>query len=180
MKTFGSPKFFWQDPFGDVLAKKSHPLGDFWSPSGNIKNLISPLQDQKSKLSQTPRVTYQNKRERGTKPMEKTRAQSDLPVWRKIQKTLQNLPIYIYIRTFGGFLGFFSELVSSIELQFFPLVQCLSRACFDRSLDRSKTSLTFDPGLGGPQVQMDPLGPSLGTLKAPGWANQTYYHVLYM
>ena len=37
----------------------------------------------------------------------KTRAQSDLPVRRKIQKTLQNLPTYIYghfWRVFGIFL----------------------------------------------------------------------------
>ena len=45
---------------------------------------------KKSKLSQTHRVTYQNLCEKGTKPMIKTRAQSGLPVKRKIQKTTQN------------------------------------------------------------------------------------------
>ena len=39
--------------------------------------------------------------------MEKTRAQSDLPVWRKIQKTLQNLPPYIY----GHFWRVFAYLI---------------------------------------------------------------------
>ena len=54
MKTSGSPKFFWQDPFGDVLAKKSHPLGDFWSPSGNIKNLGFPIVGPKIKVVVDP------------------------------------------------------------------------------------------------------------------------------
>ena len=43
--------------------------------------------------------------------MEKTRAQSDLPVWRKIQKTLQNLPTYIY-----GCLEMAKKVYSSIVL----------------------------------------------------------------
>ena len=42
---------------------------------------------QKSKLSQTYGVTYQNVCEKGTKPTKKELAQSDLPVRRKIQKT---------------------------------------------------------------------------------------------
>ena len=92
--------------------------------------------------------------------MEKTRAQSDLPVRRKIQKTLQNLPTYIYMGIFGGFLGFFSKLVSPIELQFFPLAQCLSRACFDRSLDRSTTTLIFDPIIVDFQILRWPAGGS--------------------
>ena len=44
---------------------------------------------QKSKLSQTYGVTYQNVCEKGTKPTKKELAQSDLPVRRKIQKTTQ-------------------------------------------------------------------------------------------
>ena len=39
--------------------------------------MLISLQGQKSKLSQTYRVTHQNKRERGTKTMEKELAQSD-------------------------------------------------------------------------------------------------------
>ena len=42
---------------------------------------------QKSKLSQTYGVTYQNVCEKGTKPTKKEWAQSGLPVKRKIQKT---------------------------------------------------------------------------------------------
>ena len=44
---------------------------------------------QKSKLSQTYGVTYQNVCEKGTKPMKKELAKSNLPVERKIQKTTQ-------------------------------------------------------------------------------------------
>ena len=44
---------------------------------------------QKSKLSQTYGVTYQNVCEKGTKPTKKDLAQSDFPVRRKIQKTTQ-------------------------------------------------------------------------------------------
>ena len=57
---------------------------------GGSENLKIPIEGQISKLSQTYRVTYQNKRERGTKTMEKELGQSDLPVWRKIQKTTRN------------------------------------------------------------------------------------------
>ena len=42
---------------------------------------------QKSKLSQTYGVTYQNVCEKGTKPTKKDSVQSGLPVKRKIQKT---------------------------------------------------------------------------------------------
>ena len=44
---------------------------------------------QKSKLSKVGGYTYQNKRERGTKPMEKDLAQLELPVTRKIPKTTE-------------------------------------------------------------------------------------------
>ena len=85
--------------------------------------------------------TYQ---EKNAKPMKKELAQSDSPVWRKIQKTTQNVT-FLENCIFGWFLGFFSKLVSPIELILFPLSQCLSCACFDRSLNRSATTLNFDP-----------------------------------
>ena len=62
---------------------------------------------KKSKLSQTHRVTYQNLCEKGTKPMIKTRAQSGLPVKRKIQKTTQNTT-FLKNCIFGCYFGFFS------------------------------------------------------------------------
>ena len=34
--------------------------------------------------------------------------------------------------------------------------------------------------LGSVLGQMDPFGPPVGTQKVPGWANKTYYYVLYM
>ena len=88
--------------------------------------------------------TYQ---EKNAKPMKKELAQSDLPVWRKIQKTTRNAT-FLKKCVFGWFLGFFSKLVSPIELILSPWSQCLSRACFDRSLDRSATTLNFDPIMG--------------------------------
>ena len=51
----------------------------------------------------------------------------------------------------------------------------------------SRTNLHFDIDLGEEVHQknfttnkLDPFGPPLGTQKAPGWANKTYYYVLYM
>ena len=88
--------------------------------------------------------TYQ---EKNAKPMKKELAQSDLPVWRKIQKTTRNVT-FLKNGILGWFLGFFSKLVSPIELIFSPLSQCLSRDCFDRSLNRSATTLKFDPIMG--------------------------------
>ena len=44
---------------------------------------------QNPKSSKVGGVTYQNLCEKGTKPMKETRAQSELPVWRKIPKTTQ-------------------------------------------------------------------------------------------
>ena len=45
---------------------------------------------QKSKLSQTYRVTYQNKRKRATKTMEKELAQSDIQFGEKSKKPPEN------------------------------------------------------------------------------------------
>ena len=74
----------------------------FWPKNHNQWATLGPLpgvwkfgkslyRGQSTKLSQTYGVTYQNLCEKGTKPMEKELAQSDLPVWRKIQKTTQNV-----------------------------------------------------------------------------------------
>ena len=54
------------------------------------------------------------------------------------------MPLFWKNCIFGWFLGFFSKLVSSIELILSPFSQCLSRACFDRSA----TTLIFDPIMG--------------------------------
>ena len=116
-----------------------------WPPVHGVWKFWKSLYTgQNSKLSQTYRVTYQNKRERGTKTLEKELAQSDLPVWRKIQKNTQNVT-FLKNCIFGMFLGFFSKLVNPIELIHSLLSQCLSRACFDRPLDRSATTLNFYP-----------------------------------
>ena len=48
--------------------------------------------------------------------MEKELAQSDLPVWRKIQKTTRNVT-FLKNCIFRWFLDFFFELVSPIELR---------------------------------------------------------------
>ena len=32
IKSFGHPKIFWYDPFGDVLPKKPYPSGQIWGP----------------------------------------------------------------------------------------------------------------------------------------------------
>ena len=61
--------------------------------------------------------TYQ---EKNAKPMKKELAQLDSPVWGKIQKTTQNVT-FLENCIFGWFLGFFSKLVSPIELIFSPL-----------------------------------------------------------
>ena len=79
--------------------------------------------------------------------MEKELAQSDLPVQRKIPKTTRK-HIFSEKWHFGWFFGFFSKLVSPIDQILSPLSQCLSRACFDRSLNRSATTLKFDPIMG--------------------------------
>ena len=62
---------------------------------------------QNQKSSKVGGVTYQNLCEKGTKPTKKTRAQSDLPVKRKIQRTTRNV-IFLKNSIFGWFLGFFS------------------------------------------------------------------------
>ena len=61
--------------------------------------------------------TYQ---EKNAKPMEKELAQSDIPVKRKIQKTIRKCHIS-EIWHFGWFFGFFSGLVCPIELILFLL-----------------------------------------------------------
>ena len=88
--------------------------------------------------------TYQ---EKNTKPMKKELAQSDIPVMRKIPKTTRKYS-FSEKSHFGWFLGFFSKLVSPIELQFFSLAQCPSRTSFDRSHHRSATIFNFDPIMG--------------------------------
>ena len=81
--------------------------------------------------------------------MDKESAQSDLPVWRKIPKTTRKYSFFFFRKvTFWVVFGIFSKLVSPIELILSPLSQCLSCACFDRSLDRSATTLIFDPIMG--------------------------------
>ena len=44
-------------------------------------------------------MTYQNKRERGTKPMEKELAQSDIPVRRKFPKTTRKVTFWVVFGT---------------------------------------------------------------------------------
>ena len=71
-------------------------------------NHKKPLQ-----IENTPEVCTAGSRV--TRPMEKTRAQSDLPVCRKIQKNTRN-ETFLKNCIFGWFWGFFSKLVSPIEL----------------------------------------------------------------
>ena len=59
--------------------------------------------------------------EKNAKPMEKELAQSDIPLKRKIQKTVQKYHFLKY-GIFGWFFGFFSSLVCPIELILFSLV----------------------------------------------------------
>ena len=62
--------------------------------------------------------TYQ---EKNTRAMEKELAQSDIPVKRKIQKTIRKYTFLKY-GIFRWFFGFFSSLVCRIELILFPLL----------------------------------------------------------
>ena len=57
--------------------------------------------------------------EKNARAMEKELAQSDIPVKRKIQKTIENTTFLKY-GIFGWFFGFFSSLVCRIELILFP------------------------------------------------------------
>ena len=110
--------------------------------------------------------------------MIKTRAQSDLPVWKKIQKTTRKYS-FSEKSHFGWFLGFFSKLVSPIELQFLSLAQCPSRTSFDRSHHRSATILNFDPYIvifqifrpleGNPKL---PTGCDFLAKTSPNWSYQ--------
>ena len=70
--------------------------------------------------------------------MKKALAQSEFG--EEPQKPHEN---YTFLKNsiFGWFWGFFSELVSPIELILVSLVQCPLRTNFDRSLDRSFTTL---------------------------------------
>jgi len=52
-------------------------------------------------------VTYQNKRKKDTKPMERELAQSDITVRRKVPKTTQNFTFLKKIVFSGGFGDFF-------------------------------------------------------------------------
>ena len=52
-------------------------------------------------------MTYQNKRKKDTKPMERELAQSDITVRRKVPKTTQNFTFLKKIVFSGGFEDFF-------------------------------------------------------------------------
>ena len=90
----------WSDWVGVMVTKHfGLVLGLFWVPRDTKRARLGPkcpflapkgpIWGQNSKLSQTYRVTYQNLREKGTQPMEKTSSQSGLPVERKFQKNYQ-------------------------------------------------------------------------------------------
>ena len=90
----------WSDWVGVMVTKHfGLVLGLFWVPRDTKRTRFGPkcpflapkgpIWGQNSKLSQTYHVTYQNLREKGTQPMEKTSSQSGLPVERKFQKNYQ-------------------------------------------------------------------------------------------
>ena len=97
------------------FRRKSYSLLDQKSCIGQYQKFDFPIIGPKIKVV-TPRVTYQNKRERGTKPMEKKLEHNRTYQFEeKSQKPSKNAHIYMW-EGFGGFFGFFSELVSPIEL----------------------------------------------------------------
>ena len=59
--------------------------------------------------------------EKNARAMEKEFAQSNIPVKRKIQKTIRNT-IFQESGIFGWFYGFFSSMVCRIEVILFPLL----------------------------------------------------------
>ena len=85
--------------------------------------------------------TYQ---EKNANPMKKDLAQSDSPVWRKIQKNIQNV-IFLENCIFGWFWGFFSKLVSPIELILSSLVLYFSPDRFWYPYIKFTLILIFDP-----------------------------------
>ena len=88
-----------------------------------------------------------NYQETNAKPMKKTRAQSGLPVKRKIQKTTQNVTFQKNSK-FGWFWGFFSPLVGPIELKKNSLVLYFSPDRFWYPYIKFTTILNFDPMMG--------------------------------
>ena len=121
-----NPPFYGQCPKENVLSVmmssptlgannplkwRIQPTSEYWPPI--FEKLL--YKGQKSKLLHTYGVTYQNVCKKGTKPKKKEFPQSGLPVKRKIQKTTQK---YSFSKKwhFGWFFGYFSLLVSPIEL----------------------------------------------------------------
>ena len=100
-------------------------------------------------------MTYQNKRKKGTKPMEKELAQSDITVRRKDPKTTQNVNFFQKKKQFCGFFPNWYLRLSQFFYHWLSALLALVLICHSIGLQKI-WFLTPNP----PGVKLTCLGPN--------------------